>query len=178
MAQYEYEPLTEPRQIRLLHLLPGIDEVHFTLELINLNNNPDYEAVSYCWGDAADTRTVYCEEQPLQITVSLFTALRQLRLPDRCRTLWADAVCINQDDRIEKGSQVTLMSQIFSKTSRILIWLGEDKAGLEGVGESITEALTFMPPESYDSDEITVLQQQLFRDTIVRPLPTCIRTLP
>ncbi|KAH7119300.1 heterokaryon incompatibility protein-domain-containing protein [Dactylonectria macrodidyma] len=165
MAPYQYKKLEEPRQTRLLHLLPGTGELYFNLESVNLDDNPEYEAISYCWGNAKDTRAVCCEKDSLQITVSLFSALKQLRFPDRPRTLWADAVCINQDDIVEKGVQVKLMSQIYSKTSRILIWLGEDEAGLEGVRESVAEALALLPPDTYDGDEIREIQQRLFRDT-------------
>ncbi|KAH7124829.1 heterokaryon incompatibility protein-domain-containing protein [Dactylonectria estremocensis] len=165
MAPYQYKKLEEPRQTRLLHLLPGTGELYFNLESVNLDGNPQYEAISYCWGNAKDTQTVYCEKDSLQITVSLFSALKQLRFPDKPRTLWADAICINQDDIVEKGTQVKLMSQIYSKTSRILIWLGEDKAGLEGVRESVTEALALLPPDTYDGEEIREIQQRLFRDT-------------
>lgn len=171
MASYQYKKLKEPRQIRLLYLLPGTGKICFNLESVNLDDDPEYEAISYCWGNAKDTRTVYCEKDSLQITVSLFTALKQLRLPDRPRTLWADAVCINQNDIVEKGTQVKLMSQIYSRTSRILIWLGEDKTGLEGVRESVAEALTLLPPNTYDGEEIRKIQQRLFRDTSVRISP-------
>lgn len=167
MASYQYEQLKEPKQIRLLSLLPGTNDIHFNLQAVNLDDKPEYEAISYCWGDPTDCRTVYCEGKPLQITVSLFTALRQLRYPDNPRSLWADAVCINQGDDIEKGSQVSLMSQIYSKTSRILIWLGEDKTGLEGVQESLTEALSFMPPDAYETEDILAHKKQLFHDTAV-----------
>jgi hypothetical protein len=169
MGSYQYEQLKEPRQIRLLSLLPGKDQIHFNLQTVNLDDNPEYEAISYCWGDPTDCRTVYCEGKPLQITVSLFTALRHLRLPDRNRALWADAVCINQGDDIEKGSQVSLMSLIYSKTSRILIWLGEDKTGLEGVQESMKEALSFLPADAYETEEILANKKRLFHDTAVCP---------
>jgi hypothetical protein len=39
---------------------------------------------------------------------------------------WNDAVCINQDDMVEKQHQVCLMGEIYSKTVRVIIWLGEE----------------------------------------------------
>jgi hypothetical protein len=38
---------------------------------------------------------------------------------------WNDAVCIYQDDITERGWQVLLMSQIYSKAATVLIWLGK-----------------------------------------------------
>jgi hypothetical protein len=166
-ATYKYEELKDAWSIRVLHLAPGTGEIHFSLQAVNLDADPAYEAISYCWGDATDTETVYCEGKTLQITNSLFTALERLRLPDKPRTLWADAVCINQDDIVEKGAQVKLMSHIYSKTSRILIWLGKDTTGLDGVGDSINEALRLLPPDTYDGPELQKISQEFFGKTAV-----------
>jgi hypothetical protein len=51
-------------------------------------------------------------------------ALCGLRLRDQPRTLWADAICINQQCTAEKEAQVQLMRDIFSHAERTLIWLG------------------------------------------------------
>ena len=40
------------------------------------------------------------------------------------RTIWIDAVCINQKDTVERGEQVAVMGQVYEKTTRNLIWLG------------------------------------------------------
>jgi hypothetical protein len=40
--------------------------------------------------------------------------------------LWADAICINQNDFDERSEQVKLMANIYSTAYRTLIWLGED----------------------------------------------------
>lgn len=52
------------------------------------------------------------------------------RRPDRLRILWADAVCINQKDLEERGSQVALMARIFSEASRGLVWLGHGDSAM------------------------------------------------
>ncbi|KAK3303226.1 heterokaryon incompatibility protein-domain-containing protein [Chaetomium strumarium] len=152
---YHYAPLTQPGSIRLLRLYPatsGSEEVHFTLHPAQLNDKPAYEAISYCWGDENDTRVVFCDQRVLRVTVSLYTALKRLRHADRERILWADAVCINQKDDDEKGRQVQLMSHIYSQPTRVLIWLGEDMEGLEGLTECLRGAKEVLPPESHDHD--------------------------
>ena len=166
---YQYEPLTYVNEIRLLHLEPGVtDDVHFTLHPVRLSDNPCYEAISYCWGDPNDTRVVYCEGKPLQVTVSLYTGLRRLRCRDAVRVLWADAVCINQNDTLEKNTQVPLMSRIYSQPSRVLIWLGEDSADIEGLQECIDGALAVLPPENYDFGTIYPISKQIFLQAYVR----------
>ena len=41
------------------------------------------------------------------------------------RSKRVDAICINQEDKIEKGMQVRYMSEIYSKASHVIVWLGE-----------------------------------------------------
>ena len=50
----------------------------------------------------------------------------KLRLPQEQRVLWVDLLCINQNDVNEKGLQVSLMGEIYSKTNRGILWLGEE----------------------------------------------------
>lgn len=71
---------------------------------------PVYEALSYVWGDPdvtrgiavsdegrddAETKGQVGQEGELQVTVNLYSALQYLRLKDRPRVLWVDAVCID-----------------------------------------------------------------------------------
>ncbi|KAF2239752.1 hypothetical protein EV356DRAFT_109915 [Viridothelium virens] len=39
--------------------------------------------------------------------------------------LWADAICINQDDLDERSHQVSMMGLIYSKAKGVIAWLGE-----------------------------------------------------
>ncbi|KXX81060.1 Heterokaryon incompatibility protein 6, OR allele [Madurella mycetomatis] len=41
------------------------------------------------------------------------------------RVLWADAICINQDDKEEKTAQVPLMGDIYTNCSKVIVWLGQ-----------------------------------------------------
>ena len=38
--------------------------------------------------------------------------------------LWIDAMCINQQDDVEKGQQVKIMDQVYSNASVVLAWVG------------------------------------------------------
>lgn len=76
------------------------------------------------WGDANDKSTISCNNKTISVPRNLAEGLKTLRRPDRLRILWADALCINQKDLEERGSQVALMARIFSEASRVLIWLG------------------------------------------------------
>ncbi|PQE14256.1 hypothetical protein CJF31_00006829 [Rutstroemia sp. NJR-2017a BVV2] len=84
-----------------------------------------YEALSYTWGGSDKSCSISIGRQNLPVTENLYKAL--LHLQDRSleRILWIDALCIDQENLEERGQQVQLMSKIYSKAARVLIWLGE-----------------------------------------------------
>jgi hypothetical protein len=125
----QYDPITQDRHIRVLDLAPGSwdEPVTCSLRAVHLDDDDlRYEAISYAWGDSADRKTVICNGRLVSITRSLFEALQRFRYAGTTRTLWADALCINQADNDERTSQVRLMSFIYTKASRVLVWLQHD----------------------------------------------------
>lgn len=143
MASSIYKSLDAGRrEIRLLHLLP-VDsarpaEIHCEISVTTLNRlkhmgkRPKFEALSYAWGDRNDTETIFIRDRdsksskpsPLRITRNLHVALSNIRFTDRERTLWIDAVSINQDDEGEKATQVALMKDIYKGASQVVVFLG------------------------------------------------------
>jgi hypothetical protein len=85
-----------------------------------------YEALSYTWGDKLPDQAVYTGAGKFYITKNVQAIMKELRLkPGKSRYLWIDAICINQDDIVEKNSQVAMMAEIYKKATRVNIWLGE-----------------------------------------------------
>lgn len=91
----------------------------------------DYDALSYVWGSPDNPVTVFVRPTEntdalfsLQIQRSLAVALRALRYHDKARTLWVDALCINQSDTNERDVQITRMADIYSLAPRVVVWLG------------------------------------------------------
>ena len=168
---YEYTPLSPSHhdETRLLHLQPGSgdDDIRFTLHAVRLSDKPSYEALSYCWGDAKDTRQVYCEGAVLHVTTSLYTGLKRLRKEDVVRVLWADAVCINQGDIDERNKHVQLMSRIYAQPSAVVVWLGDDTSGLDGLHECIRGALDILPPENFEFEELYPVSRRIFVEAAV-----------
>ncbi|KAI9150129.1 Heterokaryon incompatibility protein [Paramyrothecium foliicola] len=130
MAAFSYsDPLygsARTRTIRLIDLYPGWGRSPISCRLrpVSLSNNPHYEAISYCWGNAESAKAILCNGKPLSITQNLYDALCQFRKPDRVVTLWADAICINQNDLNEKSEQVPLMNRIYGQAHEVQVWLG------------------------------------------------------
>ncbi|EON63562.1 hypothetical protein W97_02790 [Coniosporium apollinis CBS 100218] len=106
---------------------------------------PVYEALSYVWGDPKVRKAIRVsnegkagQEGELQVTVNLYSALQHLRLRDRPRMLWADAVCIDQSNVEERAQQVMIMGRIYALAKKVVVWLGEasmEEVSLEGNGE-------------------------------------------
>lgn len=123
-----YQSLKSPWDIRLLQIHPGspADPLSVSLQTCCLKDEPAYEALSYVWGDPRVTKQIICDGVPANITVNLFSALVCFRLPDKPRTLWADAICINQQDLDERASQVQIMHLVYRNCRTCLVWLGPE----------------------------------------------------
>lgn len=123
-----YSKLHGPEPLfRLLHLLPGdkTDQIECKLEESSLDHAKEFEALSYVWGDPTNPLSITLDGQVMDVTRNLHTALCHLRYTDGMRTLWVDAVCINQQDVNEKNHQVRLMGRIYSTAEEVVVWLGE-----------------------------------------------------
>ncbi len=51
------------------------------------------------------------------------------------RVLWADQLCINKYDLLERGNQVRMMNRIFENASQTIVWLGEEDEATSTVFE-------------------------------------------
>lgn len=179
-GSYEYSPL-KAGEIKLIRMIscPSINgqetfyspqgvprgqsweqydtsEMHIMISHMPLHEmRDDYTAISYCWGDVNDRKTVFVhhpgpdgETQTLSITKSLYQALQ--RVSHACThgveidqdlrlswLFWADAICIKQswEDFDEEGSaiwlgekaaQVLMMGEIYQGAASVLIDLGDD----------------------------------------------------
>lgn len=74
---FQYQGLSTPRTIRTLILQPGQrdDIIACNIQYESLNDNADYEAISYAWGDALDTKDITIDGKVASITVNLHAAL-------------------------------------------------------------------------------------------------------
>lgn len=87
---------------------------------------PQYEALSYTWGDPTPIFRIECNGKPLLIPRNLFFALQYLRYEAEPRYLWVDAICIDQKETNERSEQVLHMLDIYKNASRVIVWLGEE----------------------------------------------------
>jgi len=109
----------DKREVQVITIAPGAfnENIYCKLNSISLNDNPSYTALSYCWGDAKQRGDIYVNGQKVSVTKSLELALRYMRDGKEETIVWADAICINQNDMTEKSVQVGMMGQIYIKGS-------------------------------------------------------------
>lgn len=143
MERYTYRPLRpEQNSTRLLQIAPGVKGSEITCLVVDHTiqqgrlSSP-YEALSYAWGDPTARRRIRLRDVEageseqracsfLDITTNLYAALERLRDTAFPRLLWVDAVCIDQENVLERAVQVRSMATIYIHASRVLVWLGEE----------------------------------------------------
>lgn len=147
----QYESL-DNLAFRLLKL-PSVMGECSQLHHFPLNDCPEYTALSYTWESpllTAKSIAAYKNAQVnasvkvggvtkvIRITKSLDEALstiNELRFSGTLQIpeyIWADGLCINQQDKAEKQIQVPLMGEIYSNCTLALVWLGRDETDLDG----------------------------------------------
>lgn len=135
MAKYSYSSLRD-KDIRLLRILPNADEnsriecLLSTHSVLNSGSSHHFEALSYVWGSENSKCPIYLDGHEFTVKANLYAALSHLRDQFVDRVVWVDAICINQDDKNERGRQVQSMAKINAKTSRVVVWLGESEGQL------------------------------------------------
>ncbi|KAK3072033.1 hypothetical protein LTR53_007580 [Teratosphaeriaceae sp. CCFEE 6253] len=144
---YSNVPLNpKGKQIRVLHLHGGSysSSLCGTLAVVDLKDQPRYEALSYTWGASTLSNTIMINgRHHLPLTDNFWRALRGLRYKWRERILWIDALCINQNDIGERGQQVTFMGDIYHTAHQVCVWFGEPAPTtlLERVMSSMTSMI-------------------------------------
>lgn len=115
-------------QIRLLELHPSVyDDLAIVCQLRPAQcSDSEYDALSYTWGNNSKHKSISLNKVThFSVTDNLYAALRRLRWTDRPRTLWIDALCIDQENMDERSQQVQLMGTIYRQAKRVIVWLGD-----------------------------------------------------
>ncbi|RYP12210.1 hypothetical protein DL767_011415 [Monosporascus sp. MG133] len=131
-----YRPLDKSRhEIRLITILPceNDDEpVACRLETASLTDELEYVAMSYVWGDPSVTKDILVNDTVFPVTTNLEAGLWHFRkyglVPCEDKkgevSLWVDAICINQQDVLERNQQVACIGILYRNASFVLSWLG------------------------------------------------------
>jgi hypothetical protein len=111
------------RNIRLLRLLPGPHQSPIVrqLSLATLDHHPAYETISYAWGEPGDTKNITVDVKGMNVPSNLEAALQHLRDEEATLVLWADSICINQQNESEKTHQVGMMGDIYRSCTSVYV---------------------------------------------------------
>lgn len=130
--RYSYQPLAQD-SIRLITIKPGpwdsIIECEVDIRKLG-EGGSSFRALSYVWGDSNVRCTIHLNGNEFGVTVNLFEGLRQIResmFKDgtlRQLPIWADAICISQEDNEEKAKQIPKMHDIYNTAEEVLLRLG------------------------------------------------------
>lgn len=118
--------------IRIVEIISGSsDKIGIKLTKERLEDIKDkYEALSYVWGSSDPAQIIEVNGISLPVNPNLFAALRALRKPDAGRSIWIDAICINQADKRERSREVRKMGKIYGLAETVVVFLGP---GLESI---------------------------------------------
>ncbi len=150
--QHVYASLPTERFIRLIESIRYEQEksrLLCSMYMVDLDSQPEFEALSYTWappirdmfeadyaekdedGEKAkedetdeDEYYIQCDGENLKIGQNLYDFLFEVACTGTTLPLWADAICINQSNSIERQQQVLLMGDIYSSAKRVfcLAW--------------------------------------------------------
>lgn len=116
-------------EFRLLKLFGGRSEAAIACEMSSTTareSDRRYEALSYVWGDPRKAEIITVNGTQFPVTSSLHQSLTRLRYPDNDRSIWVDAVCINQSNLSERSLQVRRMGSIYRRAQRVVVFLGSE----------------------------------------------------
>ncbi|UKZ59560.1 uncharacterized protein TrAtP1_000861 [Trichoderma atroviride] len=167
---YRQLPLSE-LEIRLLRIEPRggpSAEIRASLVKYNLQGRPNdvtsFQALSYTWGHNSFAHNIIINGVKLPVADNLYSFLQHRQETNQCIDLWIDAICINQNDLLEKNHQIPMMNMIYGRASELIIWLGPPSFDSELAIQSILEMGSGSPYDKLFTVENDVWQaiQSLF----------------
>ncbi|KAJ8130391.1 hypothetical protein O1611_g3242 [Lasiodiplodia mahajangana] len=140
-------------EIRLLKVDSGREgEAMISCQMIAVplrTGHPAYKALSYTWGGEDTAMEISINGLSFSIRLNLYRVLQKMIKPPWLggqatpgELWWIDAICIDQDNHLEKEQQVAMMGDVYRFSDLTVGWLGEAEYGshlavsyLSGLGE-------------------------------------------
>ena len=160
-TQFKYPPIKQQKELRLLRIERGeFDEPVRCGISTAVVDDADFEAVSYTWaeesGDSSECCRVFVNSVPFPVTRNCERALKRVRERPLRAFVWIDAICIDQSNDAERGHQVRLMPDIYSRAKTVLVYIGEGD-------DNITSALEMIATEEINNTNVEAARQVLVR---------------
>jgi hypothetical protein len=144
--KFQYGDYIERDHLRLIRFVEdssldlGQSDLVMALETYPIGPKcPPFVAISYTWGRPelvlpgtpekyapVELRPSWVNRARLDLTPNLHDCLSQLRkLHPPGTYFWADAVCINQQNKQEIAQQMGIMDLVYSRSWKTVVWLGK-----------------------------------------------------
>lgn len=131
-----HRPIRQRSQMRIFLLHPAEidDPVCGELVTVDVGLWVEYDAISYTWADETGDATKCCsvfigadpaKRVPFPVPRNCEAVLRRVRKRFYTQHLWIDSICIDQDNIEERGHQVDLMPQIYTRARKTYIYTGQ-----------------------------------------------------
>lgn len=126
-------PSLQPGHIRLIRVQQQSTWPYIScdMKIVKLEESPQFTALSYTWGGQIPNRMLFIGDAWLRVTPNLYAFLLQVQnFGDEAKEkgvewIWADSLCINQQDDADKSVQIGMMRKIYEAAQRVVVWLGE-----------------------------------------------------
>ncbi|PVH91930.1 HET-domain-containing protein [Periconia macrospinosa] len=128
-ASFKYRPLELPTAIRIVVLRRGSGNDPIECRLLHIDRGEiPYEALSYEWGLPSNYDPfISVDGCHVRVRTNLRDALMQIRLKEKNRYIWIDALSIDQVNTEERNHQVQMMGNIYKGAEQVIVWLGPAK---------------------------------------------------
>lgn len=120
----------------------------------------DFSALSYTWGGPSNMKSILLNGMKVSVGANLEAALRVLRDQPEFQNglkLWADALCINQDDLDEKAKVLPLMQTLYRLASKVIVRLGRGDKTKQIIPTIRSFLRRHIPEDSYDKTSVAEL---------------------
>lgn len=136
---FKHDPLDHERvSIRVIRVLPTRSEqgyIQCTMRHTDIEDQ--YECLSYVWGDPSSKHhRILINGRVFWVRDNLWNFLSVAASESRHHSfdLWIDAICIDQDNVLERNHQVRYMGKIYKSAVGIIAWFGTDPDVTEFIG--------------------------------------------
>ena len=158
---FEYREL-QPDQLRLLRPVI-VDNSPLVFEMTHhlRGNPPPYTAISYTWGRDPPTERILINHESFWVRRNLYDCLqvlgqRAMAGSETWTHIWVDAICIDQDNDVERSQQVRLMNQVYSHADTVSVWLGYPKSVVTSEEYDLLSSFRNLPDSAQDGLAISI----------------------
>lgn len=137
---------------------------------------PIYYALSYVWGEPAKPQEIFIDGKRMPITQNLYDGLRALQKSGFGTVrVWADALCICQEDKVERSAQILLMREVYHAAYEVIIWLGSNSED----GKRVFTFIGLLTGADDEIDDPTATEDDKIEEnvykSIMRPIGAFVR---